>query len=544
MNRKERVLVIDDERGMRDMLRAGLGGLGYRTAEAAGAEEGLRRLAAEPFDLVLTDLRMPGVDGLALLAEVKKASPRTAVVVMTGSGTIEAAVEAMKRGAADFLQKPFELHELQRVVDKALERKELEAVIGVYEASRALFRDVRLEALLPAVAEQALAVLRADDVSIAVPRGGAHELACARGAAAPDALKARLVLASRAAGGGALAASAPLSGAPFDGLRGLEDVKSVLLLPLAVEGRELGVLCACRTRNGDPFDAADERHLAIFGAQIALALRNAQAFRDLQEAQARLRHSERLNALGQMAAGVAHELNNPLTAVLGHAQFLLSGELTAQQREDAAGVMEHATRCRSIIDDLLRFGRKEPDVPRRLRLADEVAGALQLARFDRAARALRVSVDVQDASAAALAVSNPLKQVFLNLIVNAAHAMAERETKRLDVTVRREGGRVLVRFADTGCGIPADRLERVFEPFFTTKEAAGTGLGLALCREILARFDGVITAESAGEGRGAAFTVSLPACEVPAEAAGGPERQAASSSSSKPASAASSGGGT
>jgi len=508
-----KILVVDDERGMRDMLRAGLAHLGYRTAEAAHAEAAIRLLSREAFDLVLTDLLMPGIDGLDLLVAVKKVRPDVAVVVMTGSGTVETAVEAMKRGAGDFLQKPFEMDELGMAVEKALEKKELRTVIAIHEASRAMFRTVKIDELLPVVAELAMTVLRADDVTIATPRGARHELACARGLDDAAALETRRALAERAAAravdGEPFSASGPLGGALLAGLPGVGDIRSAVFQPLILDGRPLGVLCACRTRNEDLFNAADARHLAIFGAQIALALGNARAFEELAQAQARLLHSERVNALGQMAAGVAHELNNPLTAVMGHAELLLTGELDAQQREDAAGVLENSARCRTIIDDLLRFGRRDGE-PRLLDVGAEIAAALRLARYDHAARGLDVSVRGAE-GALVLGEASQLKQVFLNLVVNAAHALESAPAKKLEISVARTEKAVVVRFADAGCGIAPENLERVFEPFFTTKpRERGTGLGLALCREIVTRMGGTIAAESAGLGRGAAFVVALP----------------------------------
>ncbi|MFH1725742.1 MAG: response regulator, partial [Elusimicrobiota bacterium] len=119
------LLVIDDERGIRDLLSFELSSRGFRVAVAADGEEGVRKATEQAFDLVVTDLAMPKLDGLGTLSAIKENDPRTEVILITGHATAETAVESMRRGAYDYLTKPFEMDDLCRLIDRALERRRM-----------------------------------------------------------------------------------------------------------------------------------------------------------------------------------------------------------------------------------------------------------------------------------------------------------------------------------------------------------------------------------------------------------------------------------
>ena len=134
-----RILIIDDEKGMLDLLSYELGGQGYQVVTAMNGREGLERVKRDRFQLVITDVKMPGMDGVEVLQEIKKLDPDLEVIMTTGFGTIETAVAAMKKGAYDFIQKPFNLNEVTNLIEKVLERSELKSLVALYEASKAIF---------------------------------------------------------------------------------------------------------------------------------------------------------------------------------------------------------------------------------------------------------------------------------------------------------------------------------------------------------------------------------------------------------------------
>ena len=235
-------------------------------------------------------------------------------------------------------------------------------------------------------------------------------------------------------------------------------------------------------------------------------------------------HNDRMASLGTLAAGVAHEINNPMTYVMASLEEL--DELARSCSDDVATKAEFldrvaetrdgAGRVVEIVRGLLTFGRE--DVEAALAPVDVgecVRAAVRLAGPELRYRAV---IDVELAeTAAVLADANQLTQVVLNLLVNAAHAMPEGELghNRITVRCREEGGQVRLEVEDNGCGIDPTHMDRLFDPFFTTKPiGVGSGLGLSICQNLVRRFGGEI-AVAAQPGLGTTFRVRLPASELP-----------------------------
>jgi signal transduction histidine kinase len=230
--------------------------------------------------------------------------------------------------------------------------------------------------------------------------------------------------------------------------------------------------------------------------------------RALREAQAQLVQAEKLSAVGELVAGVAHELNNPLTSVLGYAQ-LLEGDPSIPEdlREYARVVVREADRARQIVQSLLTFARpqavdREP--------VDVNAVVLQTLEVPRAeGEGVRIETRLHPEPLVVLGNALQLQQVFLNIVRNALQAMRG-QGGRLEITTARAADRAVVEFADSGPGIAPEHLSRVFDPFFTTKKAGeGTGLGLSLSYGIVRDHGGTIHVRNRPEG-GACFTVELP----------------------------------
>ncbi len=234
----------------------------------------------------------------------------------------------------------------------------------------------------------------------------------------------------------------------------------------------------------------------------------------LEEAQAQLVQAEKLSAVGELVAGVAHELNNPLTSVLGYAQLLESDPALPEDLRGYAGiVVREADRARQIIHSLLTFARPQPVEREVLDLNLVVRRALETFRWDLGQVVLAPRFYPEPLWVRANAVQ--LQQVFTNIVQNALQAMGT-GPGTLQVSTDRVGDRAVVEFADTGPGIPPEHLSRVFDPFFTTKKLGeGTGLGLSISYGIVRDHGGTLRAHNRPEG-GACFTVELPLCEPPA----------------------------
>ncbi len=164
--RNVRILVVDDEKGIRDLLEYELGYSGYQVTTSSNGEQALEYLRKVRVNLLISDIKMPKMDGIQVLQAANKIDPDMHAVMATGYGTIESAVAAMKLGAYDFIQKPFNMDELHSIIERALERTELRTLVTLYEASRAIHDYVRADDLLPVLVELSLKLLKADDVSI------------------------------------------------------------------------------------------------------------------------------------------------------------------------------------------------------------------------------------------------------------------------------------------------------------------------------------------------------------------------------------------
>jgi signal transduction histidine kinase len=247
-----------------------------------------------------------------------------------------------------------------------------------------------------------------------------------------------------------------------------------------------------------------------------------QMTQQLQATQARLMVADRLATMGRTAAGVGHEINNPISYVLANLSYLqeelkrpregLSEKERQELLEAATEAWEGAERVRFIAQDLKMLSRAEETSASPVQLSAVVRSSVRMAAHELRGRA-RVVEDCADVPPVQGNAAR-LGQVFLNLIINAAHAIAPGRAEQNEIRVMArlgESGRVTVEVSDTGCGIAPENLVRIFEPFFTTKPVGeGTGLGLAVCRSVVTSMGGDITVESL-MGRGTTFRITLPA---------------------------------
>jgi len=220
--------------------------------------------------------------------------------------------------------------------------------------------------------------------------------------------------------------------------------------------------------------------------------------------------SEQLASVGRLAAGVAHEINNPLTGVLAFADMMREKEnLDEQDRQDLDLIIRETKRVREIVRGLLDFARETPFVQKPLDINELIRQTLRLLGKREAFQKIVMVEDLAERLPPVNVDKNQLQQVFLNLTLNACEAMGEGGTLLVNSSVA--GERVVVKVTDTGCGIKREHLDQIFEPFFTTKPVGkGTGLGLSVSYGILQQHGGTLEVDSE-VGKGTTFTVTLPA---------------------------------
>jgi two-component system NtrC family sensor kinase len=287
-------------------------------------------------------------------------------------------------------------------------------------------------------------------------------------------------------------------------------IRGFVCVAIQCRGRILGTLSLGR-RTRRPFTEREVTLLEATAGQIGIALDNARLYSETVRAQQQLVHAEKLSAVGELASGVAHEINNPLTTILGHAHLLAEhAETTKRVRERIAMMAEEASRAARIVQSLLLFARRHPAERRPCSLADLVQRTLELKDYQLVRDGIRIVTEFEPCPLVQ-ADENQLQQVLLNLVQNAHQAMAGHGGPRvLTLRVRRSGTNAVVEIADTGPGIAPEIMPRLFDPFFTTKPPGeGSGLGLSVSYGIVTEHRGKLWAENR-PGGGAVFTVELP----------------------------------
>jgi two-component system NtrC family sensor kinase len=240
--------------------------------------------------------------------------------------------------------------------------------------------------------------------------------------------------------------------------------------------------------------------------QTLLESRIAERTRDLEESQAQVLHQEKMAAFGLLAAGIAHEVGNPLTAISAVVQLLEGRVADDATRDKLRLITPELARIQAILRELIGFSRPASDQAGRVQLDDVVTEALRIAKFYKGGNNRRVVATLDNALPPLHGVRDQFVQVVFNLVLNAIDATAKGGT--IEVRVRRAGNAIALEVADDGCGIPPEVTTRLFRPYFTTKRH-GTGLGLFVIRRIAEAHGGAVVVESE-VGRGTTFRVTLP----------------------------------
>ncbi len=300
-----------------------------------------------------------------------------------------------------------------------------------------------------------------------------------------------------------------------------EPLRCFAAVPIVAHEKIIGVLSLGAT--GDrTFRQTDLSSLHSIGLGIGACIQNARLYQDLDAAYKRLRtiqdhliQVEKLSALGQLIAGVAHEINNPLTAILGFSQLVQARLTSPDHAEEIEIIITQTERCARVVKKLLAFARETEKREEELDLAEVMKDALDPAKLSLSLHNIEVSYNALKGECIVLGDRYQLQQVFLNIITNAQDAMEDLERPRLlKVDIRCEGSECVVKIADNGHGMAPEVLRKVFDPFYTTKaRGKGTGLGLSLSYGIIKDHGGDIAIESQ-TGAGTTVKISLPRVEA------------------------------
>lgn len=494
------ILVVENERVAAREIEHGLRAAGYRVLPIVSSSEAALRAVSEGApDLVLMDIHLDGdVDGIATTLALRHLSD-VPVIYLTGSGDGSSVDRARTTSPYGYLNKPVKPVELRSAVEFALARhareRELrerwigavfqcigDAVIATGTDGTIKFMN-RVAETLTLRAERDASSLAIDDVFVVVNE------------TSEEPVKNPIVVA-------------------------LQDRAAVSLATDAVLVRRDGSSIPVDGTAAPVTDGAGD----LLGA--VLVFRDASERRRLQS---NLLVADRMVSMGLLAAGVAHEVNNPLASLIANAEFaaeealrlegVIKGAELGELKAALDDIRDGADRIRHTVRDLKLFSRSEEERHVRVDLRGVVESTLRLASNEirHRARLVKSYGDVPEVDGS----ESRLGQVFLNLVINAAQAIPEgrAEANEIRVVVDTDPeGRPRVAVTDTGEGMSQEIVSRLFQPFFTTKPAGvGTGLGLSLCKRILDELGGAIAVASE-PGHGTTMTVTLPIATSPARA--------------------------
>jgi signal transduction histidine kinase len=304
-----------------------------------------------------------------------------------------------------------------------------------------------------------------------------------------------------------------------------------VVMPLALNERLLGVINLGKKSSLKRYTGIEFRFLTALKNQSTIAISNSllyetmeeqvrQRTKELMEVQRQLIQAEKMATVGTLAGGVAHEINNPLTAILTNAQMLLASDTIDDKldRESLELIEEATKRCRTIVQKLMAYARKplETTTVSRINVADALKSVTAFIGYQLEQDNIRIDVNMDRPAYFVIGNQNELEQVFTNLVLNGRDAIKQvKKGGAITINISRvpHASWVKIDVRDEGLGIPKDIAAKIFDPFFTTKEVGrGVGLGLSICQAIIEKHKGTINFKSE-EGRGAIFTVLLPSAD-------------------------------
>jgi len=529
----ERILVVDDEPTVLMFCTRALSRMGYEAQGASSGEEALALLKTGAFDVLVTDVAMPGMNGIELLRQAREILPELVVVVITGVGSIDLAIKALRGGAQDFLPKPFTPLELKSAVDRALaqvrmaqERARMRVLMPLFELAKQRLEHVDLYEFYDQVLTLALKETRADsaalfslgddDQTFTKEASIGRELSCG-----PEC--ATLIRVARERQEAFVVDDRVAKELGIHEAFERTGVEAVLCAPLHAPGRYVGMLLLTKAQGQGAFRSADIEILTILSGQVAGLVENARLVaqleewnrelerrveertRALEEAQQRLLRSERLATVGQLGASIAHELRNPL-GVINNSVYFLRLRLGEEDPKITKhlDIIEHEVRsANKIITDLMNFVRVkevEKEVLDPNVLVERVLNKIEVPENI----AIKAQLDPSLPAAPFDAVK--MEQILINLLNNAIQAMPQGGEVVIS-TSKREGW-ICFSIRDTGEGMRPEDLPHIFEPLFTTK-AKGIGLGLSIVKLLVDAHHGEIEVSSQ-VGQGTEFIVKIP----------------------------------
>jgi PAS domain S-box-containing protein len=503
----DKLLLIDDEPDILRVLSMSLKADGYAVVTAANGNEGIAAFEKELPDIVITDIKMPGMDGIEVLKNIKALSADTEVIIITGHGDIENAIEALKHGASDFINKPVRDEALSIALRRAREKFDIRQQLKEYtidlekkveEATREVRRRSNFQINLIRSSNDGI-VATDKDLKIVIYNPTARKIFGYSPAETINKMKAGDLL------------PADLAGDLQAALAGKNNIKNLAW-------REMTITC----KDGENIPVRASSTILLENDRPVGTVAFFQDLREIKRLEKELLKSERLAAIGQTVAGLAHGIKNILHGLKGGSYLVDIGIQKDESEKLKKGwdmIKRNIGRTSNLVMDLLSYSKErqpEFETCRPNRIADDVCALVE----DKAREHnVKLVKDFDDSIGEVLMDPNSVHEVLLNLMSNAVDACLfdEDTSKNFRVvlkTILEKDNVIQFEISDNGLGMDDEVVKKLFTSFFSTKGHRGTGLGLMVTRKLIAEHNGSIDVKSQ-PGKGTTFIVRMPYQQLP-----------------------------
>jgi two-component system NtrC family sensor kinase len=480
---KKTILLVDDEADLREVLGISLSDTGYEVLTAENGMQAMNILKEINVPVVITDIKMPGIDGIELLRKIKSNHPETEVIMLTGHGDLDLAIKSLKYDATDFVIKPINDDVLEMAIQRAFEKISTRQKLKEYNRNRAMY-DILINELIQ------------EDVMII---GSYYRILDIN-----DTLLKKLGLERKEAVG-----------------RYCYEITHRLTMPCSGENHKCPLEETLKTRKPtkETHVHKDKDNKNVYysisaypffeNGEIIGAIELSRDITADINARHAMMQQDKLASIGRLSAGVAHEINNPLTTILTTA-MLIQEDIDPEipMNEELKTIVNEALRCRKIVSSLLDFARQTKPAKKHHNINDIIDECIRLTRKQAEFKDVKIRKALSEKVPELLLDKEQIQQALINLILNAADATEPGGQIKVSTAVLPDNQFVTIKVSDTGKGIADEVIDKIFEPFFTTREI-GTGLGLAITHGIVGRHGGDISVQSR-PGHGTTFTIRLP----------------------------------
>ena len=525
------VLIVDDDRTIVRLCQRLLERASFRVIATLDPLDALRVLEQQKVDLLLSDIRMPVMDGFELIARAKEYQPGLPVLVMTGFGSVDTAIQALHRGVDGLILKPFEnssdlVQAVQRVLEETRQKRDaarLQVLRPLFDVTAALLAETSLQSVEKQITDAIASLFQAAYAGIyrlAPPNSQLETVRVVQGnlvgvdepmalqnliahalAAGPDLLL-------NASGPGDLELQFYLKELGYEGI----------MVSVVRRNESQFLFFAARANSGQPFTEVDHEMFAILARQSTVAMENARLYselkdyvRQVEESQQALINAEKMAAVGRLMNSLAHEINNPLQAVRNCLHLAARRDVDLEQRLNYLDLTDsEMDRLVNTVRRMLDFSRSGKIDREDLNIQVILDRIVGLVGPQLRSQNIILHLEYLGSPKTLWGVPDQIQQVFFNVLMNSIDALENQpDEKHIWLDVNYEENQIRFVFEDSGPGLPDEMQERIFEPFASTKKN-GTGLGLAVSYGIIERHGGKMMVRLPRHYHGACIEITLP----------------------------------